>query len=106
MKSDFLARPVYLQQQDRIKAHFLTCYIALFIYRILEKKLNDKYTCSQLLDTLRGMMMVKAGNNAGYIPSYTRTDITDSLHETFGFRTYYEITSNGGIRSVISKTKK
>ena len=42
MKSEFEARPVYLQRDDRIKAHFLTCFIALLIYRILEKKL-DKY---------------------------------------------------------------
>lgn len=106
MKTDFLARPVYLQRQDRIKAHFLTCYISLFIYRILEKKLNRNYTCAQLLDTLREMMIVKAGDNSGYIPAYTRTDITDSLHETFGFRTDYEITSNRGMRALVGKTKK
>ena len=106
MKTDFRARPVYLQRQDRIKAHFLTCYIALFIYRVLEKKLEGKYTCSQLLDTIREMMMVKAGDNTGYLPAYTRTDITDSLHETFGFRTDYEITSNKGMRTLIGKTKK
>ena len=106
MKTDFLARPVYLQREDRIKAHFLTCYIALFIYRILEKKLKGQYTCEQLLQTLREMMMLKAGDNTGYLPAYTRTDITDSLHETFGFRTDYEITSNRGMRTLISKTKK
>ena len=108
MKTDFRARPVYLQRQDRIKAHFLTCYIALFIYRILEKKLGEKnkYTCTQLLETLREMMVVQAGDNTGYLPAYTRTDITDSLHETFGFRTDYEITSNRGMRTLIGKTKK
>ena len=108
MKTDFRARPVYLQRQDRIKAHFLTCYIALFIYRILEKKLGEKnkYTCTQLLETLREMMVVQAGDNTGYLPAYTRTDITDSLHETFGFRTDYEITSNKGMRTLIGKTKK
>ena len=106
MKTDFRARPVYLQREDRIKAHFLTCYIALFIYRILEKKLKGQYTCEQLLATLREMMIVKAGDNTGYLPAYTRTDITDSLHEAFGFRTDYEITSNRGMRTVISKTKK
>ena len=106
MKTDFLARPVYLQRQDRIKAHFLTCYLALIIYRILEKKLNEQFTCEQLLDTLKEMMMVKAGDNTGYLPAYTRTDITDSLHETFGFRTDYEIISNRGMRTLTSKTKK
>ena len=106
MKTDFLARPVFLQRQDRIRAHFLTCYIALFIYRILEKKLEEKYTCTQLLSTLKEMMAVKAGNNTGYLPAYTRTEITDALHETFGFRTDYEITTNRGMRTLIGKTKK
>jgi transposase len=41
MKTEFRARPVYLRKEDRIKAHFLTCYIALMVYRILEKKLEE-----------------------------------------------------------------
>ena len=40
MKSEFEARPVYVQRDDRIKAHFLTCYISLLVYRLLEKKLE------------------------------------------------------------------
>ena len=38
MKTDFSARPVYLQDENRIKAHFLICFLALTIYRFLEKK--------------------------------------------------------------------
>ena len=106
MKTDFLAGTIFLQRKDRITAHFLTCFIALFIYRILEKKLNDKYTCEQILSTLKDMMILRLKDNAGYTPAYTRTDITDALHEAFGFRTDYEITSNKSIRSIISKTKK
>ena len=106
MKTDFQARPVYLRREDRITAHFLTCFIALYIYRILEKKIGEKFTCSQILDTLREMIMTKAPNNMGYIPSFTRTEITDALHENFGFRTDYEITSNRSMRSILSKTKK
>lgn len=55
MKSEFKARPVYLQRPDRIKAHFMTCFIALIIYRFLVKKLDEKYTCSQLIQTLKEM---------------------------------------------------
>ena len=44
MKTDFSARPVYLQDENRIKAHFLICFLALTIYRFLEKKLDSKYT--------------------------------------------------------------
>lgn len=106
MKTDFKARPVYLQREDRIRAHFLTCFIALFIYRILEAKLGKEYSCEELLGTLRDMNLCKVPDNAGYTPEYTRTEITDALHETFGFRTDYEILTGRSVRSLISKSKK
>ncbi len=105
MKNDFHSRPVYLSRNDRIKAHFLTCFIALLVLRILEKKLNNKYTCSTILDTLRNMRMTTA-KDIGYIPSYTRTDVTDSLHEIAGFRTDYEITKVKTMKGIIRKTKQ
>ena len=55
MKTDFSAKPVYLQDENRIKAHFLICFLALTIYRFLEKKLDSKYTCEELLNTLKSM---------------------------------------------------
>ena len=55
MKTDFSARPVYLQDENRIKAHFLICFLALMFYRLLEKKLSYKYTCDEILDTLKSM---------------------------------------------------
>lgn len=91
MKTEFKARPVYLRREDRIKAHFLTCFLALFIFRILEKKLDEKYTCERIIKTLREMTMYRPGEKLGYLPSYTRTDLTDALHEVAGFRTDYEI---------------
>ena len=90
MKSDFLARPVNLSREDRIKAHFMTCFISLFIYRLLEKKLDYKYTTTQILDTLRNMNMLE-NKGDGYLPEYIRTNLTDDLHELFNFRTDYEI---------------
>ena len=48
MKTDFEARPVYLNRQDRILAHFITCFIALIVYRYVEKKLDNKYTIDQI----------------------------------------------------------
>ena len=90
MKSDFLARPVNLSREDRIKAHFMTCFIALLIYRILEKKLSYKYTTSQILKTLRTMNVLESKGD-GYIPEYIRTNLTDDLHNAFDFRTDYEI---------------
>ncbi|MBQ6407619.1 MAG: IS1634 family transposase [Butyrivibrio sp.] len=105
MKSDFDARPVYLSRSDRIKAHFLTCFIALLVYRILERKLDNKYTCESILKELRGMKMTKA-KDIGYIPSYTRTSLTDDLHNMAGFRTDYEITRSKAMRGVIRKSKE
>lgn len=105
MKTEFKARPVYLSRKDRITAHFTTCFTALIIYRILEKKLNEKYTCEELINTIRSMdMMIAPGE--GYIPAYTRTDITDALHEAFGFRTDYQITSQKNMRKILNQTKR
>ena len=106
MKSDFEARPVYVQRDDRIKAHFLTCYISLLVYRLLEKKLGEEFTCSQILETLRGMNMTLLSKESGYIPSYKRTKLTDILHDTFKFRTDYEFITKSFMRNIISETKK
>ena len=105
MKTDFRARPVYVSREDSIKAHFLICYTALLIYRILEKKLHEKYTTSQILKTLRDMDMILF-ESEGYVPAYTRTDITDKLHEIFGFRTDRQITTKKMMRNIIKGTKE
>jgi transposase len=102
MKSDFLARPVNLSREDRIKAHFMTCFISLFIYRLLEKKLNNKYTTSQILDTLRNMKMLETKGD-GYEPEYIRTDLTDDLHEIFKFRTDYEINTYKDFKKIFEQ---
>jgi len=106
MKTEFKSRPAFHSKEDRIRAHFLTCYIALFVFRILEKKLDEKYTCEEIIDTLRTMMMSRPGEKLGYIPAYTRTDLTDALHEAFGFRTDYEITTDVNMKKIIRSTKK
>ena len=105
LKTDFRARPVYLRNDDRIKAHFLICYLSLLVYRILEKKLGEKYTCPQIIKTLRSMKLL-AVEGVGYQPAYKRTDITDDLHNAFGFRTDYQIMKKSTVRSVIRQTKQ
>lgn len=105
MKSDFEARPVYLHDKERIKAHFITCFIALIVYRYLEKKLDEKYTCSQILDCLREMNFLKF-EGKGYIPTYTRTKLTDALHDAFGFHTSKEIIPINKMRNICAQTKK
>ncbi len=105
MKTEFKARPVYLSRRDRITAHFTTCFTALVIYRMLEKKLENRFTCEEIIGTLRDMnMMIAPGE--GYIPTYTRTDLTDALHGAFGFRTDYQITSQKSMRKILNQTRK
>lgn len=105
MKSEFKARPVFLSRDDRIEAHFTTCFLSLIIYRLLEKKLDEKYTCNEIIDNLRDMNFneIKA---EGYVPSYTRTDFTDDLHDAFGFRTDYEIVTLKEMKKIFRATKK
>ena len=106
MKTELKARPVYVQTDDHIKAHFLTCFLSLFIFRILEKGLGEEFTCEEISDTLRSMIMARPGEKLGYIASYTRTDLTDRLHETAGFRTDYEIINDINMKKIIRKTKQ
>ena len=105
MKSEFKARPVYLSREDRIKAHFMVCYIALLIYRILEKKLDEKFTTEQIIYCLRNMNMLKESSK-GFLPAYTRSDLTDLLHEKFGFRTDFEILTEKNLKKIFKDIKK
>ena len=104
MKTDFKSRPVYHTKDEMIKAHFMTCYLALVIYRYLEKKLEEKYTAPQIIETLREME-VKLENNDNYTPNYIRTDLTDDLHTKFGFRTDFEVMSLKNFKKIFKQTK-
>ncbi len=104
LKSEFKSRPVYLQNDNRITAHFLTCFISLLIYRLLEKKLDNKYTCEELINTLKDMNLTCVGKGS-FVPSYTRTEITDKLHDTFGFNTDYQLMTDRKIRGIVRKSK-
>lgn len=105
MKTDFEARPVYVKRQERILAHFITCFIALIVYRYLEKKLDNQYSIEQLLSTLREMDFVKY-EGKGYQPIYTRTKLTDDLHNAFNFCTSKQIIPTKKMRNICSQTKK
>ena len=105
LKTDFESRPVYVSREDRIRAHFLTCYLALLIYRLLEKRIGDGYTSGQIIQTLREYNLLRI-NGEGYIPEYTRTQLTDRLHDEFGFRTDMEIIPTRKMKSILALTKK
>ncbi len=105
MKSEFKARPVYLSRDDRIQAHFTTCFISLIIYRLLEKRLNQQFTCHEIISELRDMNFFEI-KGEGYLPTYTRTDFTDALHEAFDFRTDYQIVTTRMMKKILKATKK
>ena len=105
MKTDFKSRPAYVRTDSRIQAHFMTCFLSLIVFRYMEKALDYKYTCEEILDTLREMNFL-AITGEGYIPTYTRTELTDSLHEAFGFRTDYQINSEKQMKKIFRDTKK
>lgn len=104
MKTDFSARPVYLQDGNRIRAHFLICFLALLSYRVLEKKLGHHYTCEEILDTLRGMNFAQI-QDQGFVPLYKRLKITDDLHEACGFRTDYQFITKSQMKTIQKKSK-
>lgn len=105
MKHDFATRPLEMTREDRITAHFLTCYMSLLIYRLIEKKLNYKYTTFQILTALRSMKVLECKGD-GFLPSYERTDLTDDLHDSFGFRTDYEILTYKYVNKIFKNLKK
>ena len=105
MKHEFKARPVYLQRDDRIAAHFATCFISLVIFRYLEKLLGENYPCGEIIDTLRKMDFLEAKGD-GYIPAYTRTDLTDDLHTVLGERTDYQIVTKKQMKSIFKASRK
>lgn len=102
MKTEFRARPVYLSDDDRIKAHFLTCYLALLIFRLLEKSLNNGFTCEQIIEALREYNFLEI-NKKGYIPAYENSEIYSRLHEKFGFYNDTEIVTYEKMNKVIKK---
>jgi len=104
LKDVFKARPIYLKRDDRITAHFTTCFMALLIYRLLEKKLKNEFTCDTIIRSLRDMNFLES-KGYGYIPTYTRTDFTDALHEAFEFRTDYEIVTLKQMKKICKATK-
>ena len=104
LKTEFKSRPVYVSRQDSIKAHFLTCYIALLVYRVMENKLKYKYTINEITETLRNMNVLDIEGH-GYVPTYTRTDLTDDLHEMVDFHTDKQIIKKAQMRSIIKQSK-
>lgn len=101
MKNEFDSGTVYLSREDRIKGHFITCFLSLFIYRYLEHQLNDKYTVHELITKPQEMKLLEH-KGKGYVPTYTRTDLTDGLHRFLGIDTDNQVITYKKIKKILS----
>lgn len=104
MKSEFKARPIYLSRDDRIKAHFTTCFLALTIFRYLEKKIKSKYTATEIIEALRNYNLREL-KGFGYIPDYELTDIVEDLQNIFNINTSTEINDYKKMQKIFKQTK-
>lgn len=83
-KSFLDSRPVYLQRSDRIRSHFLICFLAMVILKMLQKQLNmPQISIDRLIATIRDFKMTYL-RGAGYIPTFERNALTDRLQEING----------------------
>lgn len=105
MKDDFDSGTVHLSREDRIKGHFITCYLSLFIYRYLEHQLNDKYTVHEIVSKLQEMKMLEH-KGKGYEPLQDRDNLTDDLHRFLGLNTDTEIVSYKKIKKILDDQAK
>ena len=95
MKTNFSARPVFHQKRERIIAHFMICYTALLIYRLMEKKLDlygTHFTVDSIIKTLNSMNVVNIEDMC-YMSAYTSSEICTSLNAVTGLgldKKYYQ----------------
>ena len=102
MKDEFDSGTVHLSREDRIKGHFITCYLSLFIYRYLEHKLDDKYTVHEIVSKLQEMQMLEH-KGKGFEPIQTRDNLTDDLHKFLGINTDTEILTYKKFKKIFYK---
>ena len=104
LKTDFKARPVYLKRDDRIKAHFTTCFLSLLIYRILEHKLDEKYSTNEIIKNLQDMNSLKI-NGIGYKQIYSKSEITTDLNDKFKLNIDQNFISLQNMKKILKESK-
>lgn len=113
-KTHLDARPVYLSRQDRIKTHFLTCFISMVMLKILQKQLSEAYgetyrenplTVDALIEALRDFRFGTLPK-MNWQPMYRRTQLTDQLQELAGIQANTEIISHQRMAAIYRKVKK
>lgn len=103
MKTDFKSRPVYHYKDKRIESHFLICFLALLIFRLLHVKLRDKYTSNELLTTLREMEYYKY--EEGYLTPFATTPLVSDLNEMFDMKASRQGYSESTMKFLIKSSK-
>lgn len=103
-KSELEARPVFVRTQDHIEAHFLICYIALVIIRIIQNALGFNYSAHAILDELSALSCSYAGSNM-WLFDY-RTSLTDKLFSLIGHKSPDKWMSTQEIKSLLNKSIK
>jgi transposase len=102
-KSDLETRPVYLSREDRIRAHFLICFLSLLIARILERRLGSKYSFSNIACSLAQASCTYVTEN-WYVFDYA-DEITEALKENLGIDLSRKYLRLGEIRKILAHTK-
>ena len=108
MKTNFDARPVFLRKPERIRAHFLICYTALLIYRLMECKLDDNLThvtTSNLIKTLRNMNVVNM-DDMYYKSIYSGSQALDALEKCFELQLNRKYYKPSDLNKIVKKYSK
>lgn len=108
MKTNFDARPVFLRKPERIRAHFLICYTALLIYRLMECKLDDNLThvtTSNLIKTLRNMNVVNM-DDMYYKSIYSGSQALDALERCFELQLNRKYYKPSDLNKIVKKYSK
>ena len=102
MKVHIRTRPIYHHNDKAVRAHLALCFLALFIIRVMEHRIQG-FSTDRLLDTLRTMDAIRM-EGEGYVPTFMRTDLTDRFFEEAGFRLDYQIIMLKKLKSINAMT--
>ena len=103
-KNDFEARPVYLSRQERIKAHFLICFVALVIARLLQKRLAGRFSIEAIADSLSKASCTRLEEN-WYVQDYC-DDVIIALNDLMGIDLTRKYLQLADVRKIMGATKK
>ena len=102
MKTNLKSRPVYVSLKEHIRAHFLTCFLALLFVKIIDEKLEHKYSINQIITNLRKIQYTDI--NVGYMTSFKTNDCILSLIKEFNIECDYNAYTPIQMRKLINSS--